>query len=315
MNVWVGKHWKHKAVYHAYMDLVGRCFDSFNLISTENIKGINGTYNLIKKIIFCKEKQILTPFPLSTIIFSFLGFKTLIWFQGAGSHESYLRHKSFFRFIILSFFEAYSLKRAHKIIFVSDFMKEFYEKTYPWVVGKSVVHYCKSDFRYNGTQKIANSYCYIGGASSWQKVDDMLSLFKMILKRNPAAKMYIATRDFSDFESKIIRLSLESNIELCTLNGRDEINEFLSKMQFGFLLRDDIVVNNIASPIKLAEYLSCDVNVITTNALKSFYSDIISYKAGVVIDLDKLDNFNFESFSYNKNNSERLYLEKFEGQS
>lgn len=310
MNVWVGKHWKHKAVYHAYMDLVRRCYDDFNLISTED-----GIFKLIKKIIFCREKEILTPFPLSTIIFSFLGVKATIWFQGSGSHESYLRHKSYFRFIVLSFLEAYSLKRAHKIIFVSDYMKDFYEKTSPWVAGKGVVHYCKSDFRYNGTQKIANSYCYIGGASSWQKVDEMLSLFKMILKHNPAAKMYIATRDFSDFESKIKKLSLESSIELCTLDGRDEINAFLSKMQFGFLLRDDIVVNNIASPIKLAEYLSCDVNVITTNALKSFYSEINYYKAGVILELDKLDNFDFELFSYNAKNSERLYLEKFERES
>ena len=81
---------------------------------------------------------------------------------------------------------------------------------------------------------------------------------------------------------------------------------FLSKMQYGFLIRDSIPINNVASPIKLAEYLSCGISVIISKSLYAYADLVKKYNAGIVVeqtdDIEKVMEFN-----PNHKNSLHLY--------
>ena len=53
-----------------------------------------------------------------------------------------------------------------------------------------------------------------------------------------------------------------------------ELNLELLKYKYGFLLRKDILVNNVATPTKMNSYLACGLIPIYTNAIKDYLENI-----------------------------------------
>jgi hypothetical protein len=67
-----------------------------------------------------------------------------------------------------------------------------------------------------------------------------------------------------------------------------EIFNLLQMGDFGFLLRDRSVVNQVASPTKFGEYCLCGLPVITTSSVGDFSEMIQQHKVGCVVDLQNL---------------------------
>jgi glycosyltransferase involved in cell wall biosynthesis len=240
--------------------------------------------------------------------------RILYWVQGAVPEESYLRHKSKLRYYFLSTIEYLALKIADKNIFVSTEMKKVLEKKTKRKLENSIVIPCISEFKYDGSNKEKDSFVYIGGMSAWQRVDSMLKFFNTIAEKRPKAKLYIATLE-QDKAKQLIQTYLnkkfENRVILLSINDRKEIPHFLSTKEYGFLMREDIIVNNVSSPIKLAEYLSCGVNVIISHAISSYASLVEENKAGIKIESDNMALKKLENFSVNSQKSIQLYNDYF----
>ncbi|ABU69696.1 hypothetical protein [Vibrio campbellii] len=309
MLVWMRSSRKNKTVRHAFNNLLIKRFKNDVLINCMSLKEI------IKHTLFLRlGKEIIVDNPVSAILFSLLSFKVTLWLQGTGAHESYQRRGSVFRFSILQLIDIVGLRLSDNVIFVSDYMEEIYVKNYPWLKGKTEVIYCSSDLKYNAREKIKNSFCYVGGVSTWQMIDDVLLFFNNIKKSNNDYKIYIVTRNVDEVLAKISKGKYEflNDIVITSIEDRHEMENFLSSMEFGVLLREDNMINNVASPIKLAEYLSCDVNVITTTALTSFYRKIEKYDCGYLMGHTHSINSNdFSYMIYKKGNSLKMYNEVY----
>jgi len=254
------------------------------------IETYSSFFNLMVKLIRTEEKHIFSPVVFTTvagfIASQFYSKKFYFWMQGAIPEESFLRHQSKLRYYILATFEYFALLISYKNIFVSSYMKRYMEKKLHRKFNNSIVVPCISEFTYNGSKKEKDSFVYIGGMSAWQKIDIMLEMFNKILEWKPHAKLYIATLEgkvASELIQKYIDPKYCKNIELLRIENRIEIATFLSTKEYGFLIREDIVVNNVSSPIKLAEYLSCGVNVLISCAVKSYAPIIASQGAGIQI--------------------------------
>jgi hypothetical protein len=236
------------------------------------------------------EKEIFTISIFDTLELKLLSYlslkkiKTFFWVQGVIPEESFMRNKSKLRFNILSFLEKLALKISDAHIFVSDYMVLFYEKKYDFKSKNFTVVPCSSDLTYTGVEKIKNSFCYIGGLSKWQKIEEALNIYEDIQSKLDNSEFHLITRDIEQANVIIGKYeNIRSKIKIYSLSDRKEIEEALSKMEFGFLLRDNDPVNNVSSPIKLAEYLSCDVNVIISDSIKSYAPLIHKYDSGVVV--------------------------------
>ncbi|MCT7551042.1 glycosyltransferase [Aliarcobacter butzleri] len=275
---------------------------------------INNKIELFK-ILNLKEKEIFTISILDTLeikLISYLMFKkveTFFWVQGVIPEESLMRNNSKLRFRILSFLERLSLNISDRHIFVSDYMVNFYKEKYKIKSKNYVVIPCSSDLIYTGVEKIKNSFCYIGGLSKWQKIGEALKIYSDIQNKLDNSEFHLITRDIEQAKVIIDKYeNIKSKIKIYSLDNRKEIEETLSKMEFGFLLREDVPVNNVSSPIKLAEYLSCDVNVIISDSVYSYASYIKDYKAGIVVD----KNFNLNQIpKYNNEVSFKLFCDIF----
>lgn len=221
----------------------------------------------------------------------FLPKKEIIfWVQGLIDDEDFLSRRNKLRYLVFKNVFKLCLRISSKIVVVTNEMHKVLEKKYQCPKNKRyIVVPCKSRVKYNGDEKVKNSLCYIGGLSKWQNVDKILVFYNKLSHVESKYKLYIATFDHkaaNNLIEKIVDKNYQSNITLVSVSLASEVEAFLSIMEYGFLIRDNIPLNNVASPIKLAEYLSCGVTPIISSSLTEFYNQLKNCDCGILIDND-----------------------------
>lgn len=220
---------------------------------------------------------------------SMLGFRKSIifWVQGLIDEEDFLSNGKRWRYWSFKFLLIISVKISDKLVVVTKKMFEVLVERYYCKSNKlHIVINCTSRVSYNNTEKITNSLCYIGGLSNWQNIDKILLFFSRLLDESREFFLYIATFDHEKAKELLndhLTKEKTNQVSLLKITTKSEVENFLSRMKYGFLLRDNILLNNVASPIKLAEYLSCGVNPIISNSLLEFNDLVMDYKCGIVV--------------------------------
>ena len=207
-----------------------------------------------------------------------------LWMQGDTPEESYMAHHSKMRRFLLQRIVAFSFRKVAGIVYVSDAMKEYYETNYAKTPCNNIVVPCLSEFSSYNTdvKKIPDSYVYIGGLSLWQCFDEILCIYERIRTENSV--LHIITLDTEKAKEKVkTMIKDDNNIEIYGITDRRRIPEILSKFQYGFLIRKNNIVNQVSSPIKFLEYISCGVNVIMTDAVPSYARIVDDYEIGTVV--------------------------------
>ncbi len=178
------------------------------------------------------------------------------------------------------FLENKGMKNCSYIVCQSDEMKRHLIRKYDLDEEKIFVYRCAADknlFYYSPsvrqeTRKIlglkddTTLFIYSGGIHKWQKVDDSLYIFKQFLEINDNSIFLILTlqinqlkeiinNNFTDISDKIIIRSVPNN----------EVYRYLNAADVAFLLRDSVVLNAVASPTKLSEYMACGLPIISTS--------------------------------------------------
>jgi hypothetical protein len=93
---------------------------------------------------------------------------------------------------------------------------------------------------------------YIGGAQPWQQVDQMM---EAIGAARGDFEFDIVTQSPNAFDKSLAK---GKDVQVRTLASR-EVAEALAVSSMGFLLRDENVVNKVACPTKLIEYMTSGV--------------------------------------------------------
>lgn len=154
-----------------------------------------------------------------------------------------------------------------KLVHVTTAMVEHYEKKYKLALAdKSIV---LPIFEYKKISQSTSKWSsgviktvYLGGMQSWQNLDKMVALCCDAKINNSQCSyqfdFFVPQRDIETF-----KLKYDANIRICNANvstlTREEVIPYLKECHLGFVLRDDIVVNRVACPTKLVEYLECGV--------------------------------------------------------
>lgn len=240
-----------------------------------------------------------------------------LWKQGDAAAESYMNHHSHLRKWVLQLIDAYALHKVAGVIYVSDAMKEYYEKKY-FVKTRSIVVPCLSEFSDAEaviTERIPQSFVYIGGLSVWQCFDEILKLYAKV--RTEESVFHIITLKTEEARKKVLEIvGDDKNIEIYGITDRTKIPMILNKFQYGFLIRKKSVVNQVAAPIKFLEYLSCGVNVIMTDAVPSYAKLVKENGVGTVVDINagdiKINPYNACAKEiYSRCYAREAYLEKY----
>ncbi|MDD2781653.1 hypothetical protein [Sulfuricurvum sp.] len=271
-------------VHEKHQQIVQHSFPEYPILT------YRGYVDFLKMIIASDQKSIFTSTFTDTLrsipALLFKKLRIYYWVQGIEAEESYMRNGSRIRKQIISILEKISLYFSTYQILVSPYMKTYLEAKHHSHLDNSIIIPCTSDLHYNGSPKIKDSFTYVGGMAVWQRFDVMLDMFNHIAQERPNAHFYVATGGIEHAKSLIathLHSDYHNRISIRSIDSRSEMEEFLSTIEYGFLIRDDDPVNNVSSPIKLAEYLSCGVNVIISDVVTSYAPMVESYGAGIRI--------------------------------
>lgn len=204
------------------------------------------------------------------------GEKVVFWSQGITPEESYLRNHSNLRSTILSILERTGLKCADYLVFTSDYMKEHYEKKYKLKLDKSKYYVMpcfntelfRESFFFESKYE-NNIFAYIGSLSPWQCFEKTIECYKEVEQlglKNTRLEVYTPDQEKA---TNIIESTGIKNY-IVDFKPNSEMPEVLSRIKYGFILRDDIEVNRVATPTKISTYLASGVIPIYSDCLRSF---------------------------------------------
>lgn len=204
------------------------------------------------------------------------GYKNVIvWFQGISPEESYMRNNSIIRKKVLELIEKVVLKKTQLAIFVSKSMKEHYEKKYKIEFsGRYYIMPCfntelsrESFFKHNKYKN--NIFAYTGGLSTWQCFDEILDCYKKIEDLGiPNTKLIVLTPEKEKALEKIKNIDI-NNYEIGYVKI-DELSHILSDVKFGFIIRDNSIVNQVSTPTKISTYVANGLIPILSENIKDF---------------------------------------------
>ena len=89
-----------------------------------------------------------------------------------------------------------------------------------------------------------------------------------IEKKIPNTVLYIYTRDVKEAQSLILTTNIKSVHVMFV--AQEQLYVQLQDKKFGFVIREDCVVNNVSTPTKLSNYLANGIIPIYTDAIKDF---------------------------------------------
>ncbi len=283
-----------------YVQTKGQFTLSPNVVKKYYVEmGDNGKLNNIKKIItFIRlslkyrptyvigEAQML---PKLLWVFRIFAPKARLIFDchGAVAEESEYQGRPVSDVKAIKKMERDSTRKVDYIVCQSSAMKKYIHDEYGVDEDRICVYRCGVDtclFKINGKREEVRDYLgiaddevlfvYSGGIDKWQRVGDSIDIYEKYHKENSKSKFLILTME----EERLMELFKEKNIEndgsyIVTSLPFQKVPDYLNACDVAFLLRDNHVMNAVASPTKLAEYMACGLPVITSVVARSWIDE------------------------------------------
>ena len=179
-----------------------------------------------------------------------------------------------------NYFEAQNASQAEELfiqnsnvcVTVTTAMKNHLEKRYDKPLDTCVVLPILHNKKVDGEGLIAKkallppTVTYAGGLQAWQNIP----LMQTVMKTKPNYNYNIMVSDPVGFKEIWGGSTYPTNCTIGKKTPEQVLTEY-GKCHYGFVLRDDIVVNNVACPTKLIEYLQyAIVPIIKTEHIGDF---------------------------------------------
>lgn len=217
-------------------------------------------------------------------------FKLFYDFRGLVHEESFMRNRNKIRRYVLFQLEKFAYKYADYVGAVSVNMKNVIENLFRSKSRVYVTPCCISEVK--GKNKSGGkgeiNFVYVGGLSSWQCFDEILKLYRSISNNIPSTLTIISKQ--IELAKLKVKDAQVTEVEYKTMS-QQEVTKDLINYDFGFLLRENILLNRVASPIKFLEYTSSGVIPIISRNVGDFSEEVVKNKIGIV--LDNNNEFNY----------------------
>lgn len=184
-----------------------------------------------------------------------------------------------FRAMLFGFVEKYLFGRLYLAISVTDVMSAFYKEKYPAckmdqitypILPSNVINdkYAVQDIV---SEEVIN-VIYSGNLQAWQNIDLMVDMISSNL--SPFVKYDILTGDPERMIQVLTDKGLVINENLSVNSVTPEaLAEYYAKAHYGFILRDDIIVNRVACPTKVIEYMHYGmIPIVKSENIGDFYN-------------------------------------------
>jgi glycosyltransferase involved in cell wall biosynthesis len=140
-----------------------------------------------------------------------------------------------------------------------------------------------------GFSKENKIICYCGGLAPWQRIETILDLAVRIANMDNNIRFLFLTRKSQDMARLIAEAHLDSSLVRVVSCGQAETPTYLSATDIGIILRHDNIINNVASPIKIGEYLASGIPVLLTRGIGDYSELVPSHNVGIICEPEERD--------------------------
>ncbi|WP_454874841.1 glycosyltransferase [Paraburkholderia xenovorans] len=197
------------------------------------------------------------PNPAAEAVLRVPGLKWILDVHGVVPEE-FRMHNDFFSARIHDDCERMAAEKASRVIVVSQAMGDYLAHKYRELLRAKVI--VLPIFALEEGSEAVRPYkdgrptvIYAGGTQKWQNVPAMLNVVARALER---ADWWMYTPDIDVMRNAASpEVQAHPNFHVASAT-RAELNEVYQHCHFGFILRDDMVVNHVSCPTKLIEYLA-----------------------------------------------------------
>ena len=242
-----------------------------------------------------RKAFIISETVLCALYYYLRGYRNhIVWIQGVMPEESLMRNNSKIRYYVLSVIEKFILKRAKFLFFVSESMKEHYIKKYNIEVDQKCFimpcfnELCINESAFSIENKYnSNTFVYVGSLNKWQCFDSIIKLYTAIEERcGNNTKLYVFTKE-KEKALEVINQNRTQNYQIDYVSA-EKLGETICQYKYGFVLRDDCIVNTVATPTKLSNYISQGIIPIYSSCLQSFHKINQDIELAVVADIENI---------------------------
>ena len=129
-------------------------------------------------------------------------------------------------------------------------------------------------------------FFFAGAAWKWQRINDLLRFFKHLERQHPRCRLLALISEDAAAQSirdQLRSLGISENRYAVFSSLPDDVPFWLNAADYGVIFRHDHLVNRVASPIKLAEYLLTGLPVIASPHIGDVSDLIERYELGVIV--------------------------------
>lgn len=128
---------------------------------------------------------------------------------------------------------------------------------------------------------------YSGGYAKYQHLEDLIIPFmKLLCDMNEKIKILILSHQVQTIKSIVERIYPADNRFNYISASQTDVGDYLSACDLGFLLRKQTLVNRVAQPVKVGEYLAAGVPVVVEGEVGGVTDKLFEYGAGLSVLLD-----------------------------
>ena len=159
--------------------------------------------------------------------------------------------------------ERVMVRNARLLVVVTQRMADHFLRKYPAEIDISrVITLPNLDFRNSGESRVPRPekgelrLIYAGGVHKWQNIDLMLATLRRLtdVRRDWLASLYVPPEAVQEVQEKVNRLECCSQVRVGSLLHGDVLREYATA-DVGFVLREHTLLNEVAMPTKLVEYI------------------------------------------------------------
>lgn len=254
----------NEATIH-YVDIVKAAFEQagYSIVESDDLKASKKyAHVFVMSAKWCFLAKIINP-----------KIKVVTWFQGLGGEEALMTRNSKRDKMIWSMLERFAIKFSWLNIYVSESMKKYYTDSYKMNDKNYFIMPCfNKPINLDAFEVLSKydkpSFVYAGGLDEWQCVDKTLQLYSLIEQALPEASITLLTKQKDEANSLLKKYNIKNGkVDFVSL---DELDSELEKYKYGFLIRNDHIVNNVSTPTKMNSYLANGIIPIYTDVVDDF---------------------------------------------
>lgn len=121
-------------------------------------------------------------------------------------------------------------------------------------------------------------FAYSGSTAGWQSFNLLKEFLDPLLGSSEKNKVLFLAKSETNIDA--LKASYPKQVTQQWLN-HNEVKEVLNSCDYGVLIRENTVTNQVASPTKFAEYLACGLPVIISDNLGDYSSFVVNNTCGI----------------------------------